>query len=221
MSKEQITTVEQAMSAPSDMVSPSTPAIDLQRRFEAETLRGLIVSEGSRPVGIITWEAVQGDDAATRTVGELMRHDPPVVSVGATLAEARSALHDIDDDVIAVVDANGFIVGELLRDQVRDLEVDVDSATAVISSTNAELLEPTVTLAKGMRVIDSERDDFGEIQDVVLDEYGRITHIDVHYGLIGRHTKRLPVDDIVGYGDNEVYLGMAKSDVDRLPDVEH
>lgn len=216
----QVTMVEQAMFAPSEAVSPGTPAVDVQRRFMAETVRGLIVTEGNRPVGIITWKDVADRELAGKTVSDFMRQDPPLVGVGATLAEARSVLDDIDDDVIGVVDAQGVMVGELLREQLRDLTIEVDSATEVISTTGAGDLEPKVSLAKGMRVLDSDRDDFGEIADVVEDEYGRITDVDVRFGLLKKHTKRIPVDDIAGYGDEEIYLAMPKQDVEFLPDID-
>lgn len=217
---KQVTMVEQAMFAPSEIVSPGTPAVDIQRRFMAEEIRGLIVTEGRRPVGIITWKDLADREIEGKTVGDFMRSDPPLVGVGATLAEARTALDNIDDDVIGVVDTQGLLVGELMREQLRDLSIEVDAATEVISTTGAGDIEPEVTLIRGMRVFDSEREDFGEIADVVQDEYGRISDVDVRYGTLKKHTKRLPVDDIAGYGDNEIYLAVTKKDVELLPDVE-
>lgn len=212
-------TVADIMGPPSETVTPETPASVVRRRLEGETLRSLIVAEGRRPVGVVRWRDL-GPEAEGRLAGEVMTTNLPVVRPEMTLAEARALVHDVDVDLIPVVNDQGELVGEIHRTQLVLVEIERPEAEGPIATSSPTDVEPIVHVVRGMDVVGADGDKIGEVDEVAQDELGRITHLVIRRGLLFKHRKRIPVDEIAGVETDRIVLSITEDDVDRLPDRE-
>mgnify|MGYP005856916497 CR=1 FL=1 len=131
-------TVGAVMVAPIATVTPETPADVVRRRLEGETLRSMIVIEGQRPVGVVRWRDL-GSAAEGRTARDVMTADLPVVRADMTLTEVRAPVHDVDVDLIPVVNDQGELVGELHRAQLVLMEIESPEAEGPVVSRPSPL----------------------------------------------------------------------------------
>jgi CBS domain-containing protein len=207
------------MGPPSATVTPETPAAVVRRRLEGETLRSLIVAEGRRPVGVVRWRDL-GPEVEGRLAGEVMTTNLPVVRPEMTLAEARALVHDVDVDLIPVVNDQGELVGEIHRAQLVLVEIERPEAEGPVATSSPTDEEPIIHVVRGMDVEGADGDKIGEVDDVAQDELGRITHLVIRRGLLFKHRKRIPVDEIARVETDRIVLSITEDDVDRLPDLE-
>lgn len=212
-------TVGEIIGPPSETVTPETPAAVVRRRLEGETLRSLIVAEGRRPVGVVRWRDL-GPEAEGRLAGEVMTTNLPAVRPEMTLAEARALVHDVDVDLIPVVNDQGELVGEIHRAQLVLVEIERPEAEGPVATSSPTDVEPIIHVVKGMDVVRTDGDKIGEVDEVAQDELGRITHLVIRRGLLFKHRKRIPVDEIARVETDRVVLSITEDDVDRLPDLE-
>ncbi|GIW04297.1 MAG: hypothetical protein KatS3mg059_0917 [Thermomicrobiales bacterium] len=216
---EQEPTVGDVMVEPIATVTPETPAGVVRRRLEGETLRSMIVVEGKRPVGVVRWRDL-GPAAEGRTAGDVMTADLPVVRTDMTLTEARALVHDVDVDLIPVVNDQGELVGELHRAQLVLMEIERPEAEGPVATSDPADVEPVIHVVRGMDVVGADGDKIGEVDEVTQDTLGRITHLVIRRGVLFKHRKRIPVDAVAQIETDRVWLNLTEEDVDRLPDLE-
>ena len=99
--------IQEVMALPQGLVAPNTPLPVVKRRLEGETRRSLLVVDGDRPIGVVRWRDVSAVEDADRTVADVMLGEVPVVTPTTPLIEAREQVHDVDFDLIPVVDEQG------------------------------------------------------------------------------------------------------------------
>jgi CBS domain-containing protein/sporulation protein YlmC with PRC-barrel domain len=211
-------TIGEVMEEPRATVTPDTPVATIKRRMEGETLRSLIVAEGDRPVGVVRWRDVSLVSGGERIAADVMTVEVPLVRPGTPLATAREHIHDVDLDLVPIVDENGRLIGEVHRARIVLREAESAVADAPAATTAGEDVEPVIHVERGMRVIDVRGDKVGTVDEVIQDESGRITHLIVKQGTLIKHGKRLPIDLVSGVQAGQVTLTITDDDVKRLPE---
>lgn len=210
-------TIGAVMAPPAMAVSPETPLADVQRLMEAQTLRSVVVVDGDRAVGIVRWRDVP-PAAGTLTAADVMTRGVPAIHPDTTLSTAREQIHDVDLDVVPVTDAVGRLVGEISRGHLVFRERRAAVGEGALSTSDPYDREPVVRIERGMPVRGSDGSTIGEVEQVIENADGDITHLEVRHGLLVKHTTRLPADLIAGTTQDGVRLSATAEDVDRLPD---
>lgn len=214
-----------------DMLTPSIETIApdetvtvAKRRMESQTSRSLIVVDDNRPVGVVQWRGLARHEG-TELVRNVMQTEFPVLRSGMSVDEVRSYLHgvDVDLDHLPVVDDSGMLLGEVPRGMITKSETATDSATdSIVAGADADpsrTNQPQVHLANGMKVIGASGKNLGSIDEVDLNAEGHISHFTVKYGMLGRHSKRLPADVINRVEGEEVHLSLDQAEFKMLADV--
>jgi CBS domain-containing protein len=205
-----------------DTITPDETVTVAKRRMESQTSRSLIVVDDNRPVGVIQWRRllrVEGSEL----VRDVMQTEFPILRSGMTVDEVRSNLNgvDVDLDHLPVVDDSGMLLGEVPRGMITKSETATTAATQTVSAGSAASLstEPAVHIEEGMKVVGASGKNLGSVDQVELNADGQIAHFTVKYGLLGRHSKRLPVDVISRVESNEVHVNLDQPEFKMLADV--
>lgn len=207
-----------------DTISPDETVTVAKRRMESQTSRSLIVVDANRPVGIIQWRGLARREG-NEMVRDVMLTEFPVLRAGMTVDEVRSYLSgvDVDLDHLPVVDESGMLLGEVPRGMITKSETATNAATeSVVAGPEADPTrdsQPRVHLEQGMKVIGASGKNLGSIDLVDLNSEGHIGHFTVKYGMLGRHSKRLPADVINRIEGNEVHLSLDQMEFKMLADV--
>ena len=209
-------TVADVMGPPIETVEPGTPLADVRARMETETRRSVVVAEAGRYLGVVRWRDLA--PGAAGRAGDAIGRDVPTLRPGDDLSDARDRLGDIDLDLVPVVNERGMLVGEMPRERIVRRHAAVKEATAEVATTAGEDREHVVRLAAGMAVVDAAGDKIGSVERVLTDAHGRITHLRLQRGLLGKPHTRLPVDLVASVAADTVTLSVGKEDVARLPD---
>jgi CBS domain-containing protein len=207
-------TMETVMRPPAHTVTPQTPLDDARQLFIAETLRSLIVVDGNRPVGIVSWAEIGtlNTPIPGKTVADAMSPNPPAVERTAPISAGRSVLAGTDHDVIPVVDQSGVLVGEALRTELLNPDQPIAQHGMAPSASRLQI-------QLGMEVNSVVGDKLGTVENLVTDAQGRITHIDLSSGRLMKHHKRIPTDLVTRVDGQLVVLSIDKGELKRLPDV--
>lgn len=207
-----------------DTISPDETVTVAKRRMESQTSRSLIVVDANRPVGIIQWRGLARREG-NEMVRDVMLTEFPVLRAGMTVDEVRSYLSgvDVDLDHLPVVDESGMLLGEVPRGMITKSETATNAATeSVVAGPEADTTrdsQPRVHLEQGMKVIGASGKNLGSIDLVDLNSEGHIGHFTVKYGMLGRHSKRLPADVINRVEGNDVHLSLDQMEFKMLADV--
>jgi len=214
----------------SDLVSEGMNTIEAQdsvraaqRRMESQTLRSLIVVEGDRPVGVVTWRDLRGvnDDSL---VSEWMKTDFPVLRRDMEVQDAHGRLGEVDFDHIPVIDEEGRLVGEVPRGALvhhesasRDVDRIDREGDIVITADDG----PAYDVRAGMDVVGVDDDKLGTVSEVLTDPTThRASHMLVEHGLLRKKHKRIPFDTISHVDGDRVVLGISKTEFDFLANEE-
>ena len=207
-----------------DTITPDETVTVAKRRMESQTSRSLIVVDGNRPVGIVQWRGLARRDGS-ELVRDVMLTEFPVLRAGMTVDEVRAQLSgvDVDLDHLPVVDESGELLGEVPRGLITKSETATNAATeAIVAGPEADATrdnQPQVHLEQGMKVIGAAGKNLGSVDEVDLNSEGHISHFTVKYGMLGRHSKRLPADVINHIEGNEVHLSLDQPEFKMLADV--
>jgi len=225
-----------------DTIRPDDPIRTARRRMESQTRRSLIVVEDDRPVGVVQWRDLMHEDNADAPVRDFMVREFPVVSPGMTLSAARSRLGQVDFDRIPVVDDSGRLIGEVPRSAVAHYAEIADESSAAqlgtepnrwgaasagsVSGLGDAIPTPGITepgapsVASGMDVQGTGGKKLGTIDQIVLDQVGRLSAFAVKHGLLGRKHKRIPADLIEQIDGETVVLSIGPTEFNMLADLE-
>jgi predicted transcriptional regulator/sporulation protein YlmC with PRC-barrel domain len=204
-----------------ETITPDETVTVAKRRMESQTARSLIVVEAERPVGIIQWRGLNRHDGDT-LIREVMQTAFPVLTADMPVSEVRGQLSELDVDLdhLPVVDQTGALIGEVPRGLITKMEVATSSATdQVISGPEADRDTPALHLQQGMKVIGAAGNKLGTVDEVDLNPDGKIAHFTVKYGMLGRHSKRLPADVIRSVDGDSVNLSLDQMEFKMLADV--
>lgn len=224
MENTMASTVRDVLTPDVETISPDDTVMSARRRMESQTVRSLIVVEDGRPVGVVAWRSLGQLDGSTlirdamKTGVPTVRADTRVDALEHTLANA-----DVDFDRFPVVDENGTLVGEVPRAAVTKRDVMTDEATRPLRSMSAAdeaTSAPALHVEQGMTVVGPEGRKIGTVDQVELNAEGAISGFTVKHGLLGRHSKRLPVDVIVGTRDNDLLVTIGDTEFKMLADIE-
>lgn len=231
-----------------DTIGPDETVRTARRRMEAQTIRSLIVVEEDRPVGVIQWRDIMGENEvpADATVADYMVREFPVLDPNLPLEQARSQLgEEIDFDRLPVVDESGHLIGEVPRTALAQAGEVMESARTAEEGASPEAWttvreEVTVTTGRGTEVdVEEELDavafptigagmtvkgsngrKLGTVDQVIVDPNGELTAFTVQHGLFGRKHKRIPADLVGQVEDDAVVLSISGTEFNMLPDVE-
>jgi uncharacterized protein YrrD len=80
--------------------------------------------------------------------------------------------------------------------------------------------EESVAIAEGANVYSQDGEHVGDVARVHTDEQSReVTHIIISQGLLFTDEKPVPVHWVESVGEHEVYLGVGKKSLERLPEL--
>jgi CBS domain-containing protein len=212
------------LTASIDTISPDETITVAKRRMESQTSRSLIVVDANRPVGVIQWRGLARHEGS-ELVRDVMQTEFPILRSGMSVDEVRSYLSgvDVDLDHLPVVDDSGILLGEVPRGMITKSETATNAATeSVVSRSDADptrASEPQVRLEQGMKVVGASGKNLGSVDLVDLSAEGQIAHFTVKYGLLGRSSKRLPVDVISRVDDDGVHVNLDQPEFKMLADV--
>ncbi len=100
-------------------VAPDAPVSLARALMERHGISGLPVLEEGRLVGILTSRDLRFEPSDDLRVADLMTSDPVTAPRGATLEDARRAIHERRVEKLPVVDEDGALIGLLT---VKDIE---------------------------------------------------------------------------------------------------
>jgi CBS domain-containing protein len=204
-----------------DTITPDETVTVARRRMESQTARSLIVVESARPVGIIQWRGLNRHEGET-LIREVMQTAFPVLKADMPVDEVRGYLSELDVDVdhLPVIDDSGALIGEVPRGLITKMEVATDAASdQIVSGPEADRDTPTVRLERGMKVVGAAGSKLGTVDEVDVNQDGKIAHFTVKYGLLGRNSKRLPADVIRNVDGESVELNLDQMEFKILADV--
>lgn len=207
-----------------DTIHPDDTVVAAKRRMEAQTIRSLLVVEDDRPVGVVRWRVINSADGSM-LIRDVMEANVPTIPVDSSMDSIGGLFSgaDVDYDRLPVVDENGVLVGELPRGAVTKRGVATEEATRPLQSMSEAdevATEPALHIERGMNVIGADDDKLGTVDDVELNAEGAISGFTVKHGLLGRHSKRLPVDVIVGTRDKDLLVTIGNTEFKMLADIE-
>ncbi len=223
MENSPVSTVRDLLIPDVDTISPEDTVMSARRRMESQTVRSLVVVEDDRPVGVVRWRALGKLDGGT-PIREVMETGVPTLSGDMAVDSLGDVLagSDVDYDRFPVVDENGVLIGEVPRAAVTKRGVATDDATRPLQSMSEadEVVDaPALHVEQGMNVIGSDGDKLGTVDHVEVNAEGAISGFTVKHGLFGRHSKRLPVDVIVGTRDNDLLVTIGDTEFKMLADI--
>jgi CBS-domain-containing membrane protein len=215
--------ISDLVSADVNTIEPHETVRSAQRRMESQTLRSLIVVDGDRPVGVIKWRDIRTTDGEA-LISDHMTRDFPVLISSMGVVDARAHLGDVDFDHIPVVDENGQLVGEVPRGSL----VHHETATAGEDRVTADGMPirgadtgHAANIQADMDVVDAEGHKLGKVTEVSSDPTThRMSHVIIEHGLLRKKHKRVPVDTVTRFDDDNVVLGITKMEFDFLADIE-
>ncbi|HET9014006.1 MAG TPA: CBS domain-containing protein [Thermomicrobiaceae bacterium] len=227
-----------------DTIRPEDPIRVARRRMESQTRRSLIVVQDDRPIGVVQWRDLMHEDNADLPVSDFMVREFPVVSPDMSLSDARDRMGQVDFDRIPVVDDSGRLVGEVPRSSVAHfgevvgdtpasepgtdpyrwgpMNMDADTVTPMPETATLGTTEGVVapSVSSGMNVSGSEGKKLGTVDQVVIDQAGRLAAFTVKHGLLGRKHKRIPADLIDGIEGDTVSVSIGPTEFNMLADIE-
>lgn len=203
-----------------DTITPDETITVAKRRMESQTSRSLIVVDDNRPVGVIQWRGLARHEGG-ELVRDVMQTEFPVLRSGMSVDEVRSYLSgvDVDLDHLPVVDESGMLLGEVPRGMITKSETATSATTEAVLTTPDTASQPQIRLEQGMKVVGVSGKNIGSVDEVDLSPEGQLSHFTVKYGLLGRNSKRLPVDVINRVEDDEVHLNLDQTEFKMLADV--
>jgi CBS domain-containing protein len=213
-----------------DVMVPMTQAIRASQTLVAarQRMQGdtrvkslVVVDEADRPIGAVRYNDISTANAGA-SVADVMLANVPTARADQPLADLSGVMTEYDVDRLAVVDAQGAIVGELPRNALTLAETHGTMATTgeTLSDANAQIATPAYNVQQDMAVVGQGGEKIGKIKDVLSDSVtGALTHIVVHTGLIFGKDRSIPADLIDSVAGDEVHLKIDKSDVNMLPDL--
>lgn len=218
--------VRDTMSPPTQVIQASHTLVAARQRMQGEMrVKSLIVVEGDRPVGMIRYPDISGEQASAQgTVADRMLTDIPTVREDQSLDELSGLMTQYDVDRLPVVDASGVLIGELPRTALTLTETHATEAVATretLADSQAGRQTPAFDIHKDMEVIGVQGHKVGKVKEVLSDALtGALTHVVIHTGLLFGKDKSLPVDVIDRVSDDQVVLKIDKNEVNMLPDLQ-
>jgi sporulation protein YlmC with PRC-barrel domain len=90
-----------------------------------------------------------------------------------------------------------------------------------VAETEQNIPEDTVALAEGAKVYGSDGEHVGDVEQVFMDaQTDQATHLVISRGLLLKERKLVPTTWATTVGEDEVYLSVDSSFMDRLPDYK-
>lgn len=216
-------TVRDLLIPDAETISPDETVMSARRRMESQSTRSLLVVEDDRPIGIVSWKALGQAESAT-PIRDVMNADVPTIDADASLASLDSLLSgsDFAFDLLPVVDENGVLLGEVSRATVTKrtkVTEDVTRPLRSMSEADEMTTEPALHIEHGMHVIGMDGVKIGNVDQVEVNDEGAISGFTVKYGMLGRHSKRLPSDVIAGTRDSDLLVAIGQVEFKMLTDI--
>ena len=216
--------VRDAMTEPTETIQASHTLSAARQRMQGDTrIKSLIVLDGDRAVGMVRYNDLTREGLAGAAIADVMLPDVPVVGEHQPLAELSGVMTEYDIDRLAVVDAEGRIVGELPRTGLTLAESHASEALTtreVLSDAIANRETPVYDVKTNMSVIGAQGAKIGTVKDLMADTLtGALTHVVVHTGLLFGKDKSIPADLVDRVEGDDVHLKVNKSEIDALPDL--
>lgn len=207
--------IEEIMYQPANVIELGETARTVQRRLSGENVRSLIVLDGGRPVGIISQRNILGADD-DQPVSGLMRERFPILRPEMTLQEAMEinaaqSDEDADYDRVPVVDGNGQLVGEVMREALYHVKT--------VSPEEQQAAMAGSPIQPDMDVVSADDDKLGSVDDLVFDG-SDLDSFTVKHGFLGRKHKRLQADLVSRVEDDKVIVKIGKMEFNMLADLE-
>lgn len=216
--------VRDAMTEPTETIQASHTLSAARQRMQGDTrIKSLIVLDGDRAIGMVRYNDLNREGLAGAAIADVMLPDVPIVGEHQPLAELSGVMTEYDIDRLAVVDAEGRIVGELPRAGLTLAESHASEALTTretLSDAIANEATPVYDVKTNMTVIGSQGSKIGTVKDLMADTLtGALTHVVVHTGLLFGKDKSIPADLVDRVEGGDVHLKISKSEIDALPDV--
>ena len=216
--------VRDVMAPPEGVVQASQTLAAARQRMMGDTrIKSLIVADGDRAVGMVRYNDLNREGLAGAAIADVMLPDVPVVGEHQPLAELSGVMTEYDIDRLAVVDAEGRIVGELPRTGLTLAESHASEALTtreVLSDAIANRETPVYDVKTNMSVIGAQGAKIGTVKDLMADTLtGALTHVVVHTGLLFGKDKSIPADLVDRVEGDDVHIKVDKSEIDALPDL--
>lgn len=206
-----------------ETISPEETVMTARRRMESQAIRSLLVVEGDRPIGLVSWRGLGQEDGSAQ-IRQVMQAGIPALTDSMSIDDAATMLagSDVDFDQLPVVDDSGVLIGEVPRTAIMKRGVEADAATRPLQSMSAAdeaTSAPAIHIEQGMNVVGADDDKLGSVDQVEVSAEGTIAAFTVKHGLLGRHAKRLPVDVIVGTRGDDLLVTIGQTEFKMLADV--
>jgi hypothetical protein len=215
-------TVRDLMRDADNLIAADEPVQNAVPQFELETMRSLILIDGTGPIGLLTRQRVRelSDDERRRPARDFMI-DVPVLeqTLPVTSALEEFNAHDVDfsADRIPVVNTDGMLVGVVDRETLlREADTMVTEQGMVPLANDRDTL---VEIRSGMEVRGSGDGKLGKVDKIVI-ERGHVSYFTIEHGLLGRHHKRVTADHVAGVEGDTLRLDFDKTEFSFLSDIE-
>jgi len=206
-----------------ETISPDETVMTARRRMESQAIRSLLVVENDRPIGLVSWRGLGQQDGGV-PIRQVMQSGLPALTDDMSINDAASVLagSDVDFDQLPVVNESGVLIGEVPRSAIMKRGVEADAATRPLrsmSEPDEAVSAPAIHIEQGMNVIGPDNDKLGSVDHIEVSPDGAISAFSVKYGLLGRHSKRLPVDVIAGTREDDLLVTIGQTEFKMLADV--
>lgn len=214
------TTIDQMMSQEVQWIDATDTLHDAKRLLGNSTLRSVIVVEGDRAVGMITWPMVRElpEGSLDQPVSSQMMTDFPRLHPGQSLTEAQQVMgHDINIDELPVLSDSGELIGAVPRQALVHSSTPVSESPGVAGAGTDPVTAP---IEHGMSVRDSTGSRLGSVTEADYRADGGVETFTVEHGMIFKKHKRLPGDMISEIEGDEVRLRMDGTEFGLIQNIE-
>ncbi|MHB8645554.1 MAG: PRC-barrel domain-containing protein, partial [Thermomicrobiales bacterium] len=203
-----------------ELIEPPLMAVDMRvpslvvlRRLEQEGNHVAIITDGGKPIGIISLAAAREEAAEDKLVGQLTVEPLPMVLHDTDTVDDAIRMNTANVDRVAVINADGVLVGELPRTKIAATGLHHGDEVPIVAERLGTEMPMTVTAGQG--VVGSNGGHIGTVKDVVIEvNTGRVGHIVVEEGRLFKKDRKVPVDLIDPTPeDDSVHLKVYKADV--------
>jgi hypothetical protein len=214
------TTLRDLMHDADNLMAADEPVKYARKQFELESVRSLILVDGSGPIGLLTRSRMrQIPESDMLLPARDFAVTVPILRQSQSLAEAQVDLGavEFDADRIPVVNDNGQFVGVIDREVIKREAETVVTGRGMVRTSNGG--EHQYMLEVGMEVLGADDNKLGKIDEITLErEY--VAAFIIEHGLFGRHHKRVTAEHVTKVADGTVFLNFGKTEFGLLADIE-
>lgn len=214
------TTIDEMLMAEVQLIDSNEPLHDAKRRIGNSTIRSLIVTDGERPVGILTWPMVHEipEEKLDQPISSHMLREFPVLQQGQSVEEAQTMMgHDVNIDELPVVSESGDLIGAVPRQALVHSSTPASESPGVAGAGTDPVPAP---VEQGMSVLDAEGSKLGSLTEADYRSDGGVETFTVEHGMIFKKHKRLPGDMIRQIDGDQIRLAMTDTEFGLIQNIE-